>query len=81
MRLKNATSSEQHDLCINLSHQTDGFSGADLAALCRLAAIRCLRDYGDEGLVEERHFFEALQSDIAPTSNETFVDRLKKWTP
>lgn len=68
-------------LCEKLAGQTDGFSGADLAALCRSAAVRCLREQDDDGLVDESHFVEALKHDITATSTEKLVEKLSKWKP
>jgi len=45
------------------AEQTEGFSGADLAELCRLAGLNALRDYQfrPEGQVGQRHFQAAFQ--------------------
>lgn len=80
MRLKD-TENELGPLCDMLAKQTDGFSGADLAALCRSAAVRCLRQQGDDGVVDESHFTEALRDDVKATSSRELVDRLIEWRP
>jgi SpoVK/Ycf46/Vps4 family AAA+-type ATPase len=68
-------------LCKNIAGKTAGFSGADLAALCRAAAIRALIDVGDDGEIEERHFIEALYKDLRASSDDNLVQRLLKWGP
>lgn len=75
--------SENHrdELCITLANQTVGFSGADMAALCRSAAVRCLQELGEDGLVDEHHFLEGLQHDIAASSSKYMVDKLSRWKP
>ena len=81
-RMRLSVSANQHDeLCSTLAQQTQGFSGADLAALCRSAAVRCLQEQGDDGLVNERHFVLGLQHDIAATSSKVMVDKLLRWKP
>lgn len=69
------------ELCATLSNQTEGFSGADLAALCRAAAVRCLQELGDDGLVDQQHFLEGLRHDIAASSSKCIVDKLSRWKP
>jgi len=67
-------------LCEELSILTEGFSGADIAALGRAAAVRALEE-GEESIVEESHFKEAIEHDMRSSSDETLVQRLKKWRP
>ena len=59
MRLASSESAYVDRICQTLAEECDGFSGADLAALCRAAAVGCLAEFGVNGRVEERHFFEA----------------------
>eukprot|EP00980_Cylindrotheca_fusiformis_P004457 scaffold953_cov141-Cylindrotheca_fusiformis.AAC.1 len=66
-------------LCARLANKTAGFSGADLAALCRGAAIRTLMDNTPE--VEESHFLQALTHDVRASSNDELVRRLMAWRP
>ena len=69
-------------LCFELSARTEGFSGADLAALCRAAAVRCLReDSKGSCKVNLSHFLHALADDIAPSSSTALVEQLSKWQP
>jgi SpoVK/Ycf46/Vps4 family AAA+-type ATPase len=68
-------------LCSNIADNTGGFSGADLAALCRSAAIRCLLDSGEDVEIEDRHFLEALKHDVKASCSENLVQRLLKWLP
>jgi ATP-dependent 26S proteasome regulatory subunit len=64
-----------------LSKKTDGFSGADLAALCRAAAVRALFDSNDDTEVTELHFLQSLKTDVGPSSDDGLVQRLLQWKP
>jgi SpoVK/Ycf46/Vps4 family AAA+-type ATPase len=64
--------------CDELAAATNGFSGADLAALCRAAAVRCLLESGSN-VVQERHFLEALEGDVQPSTSEEYVRRIEQW--
>ena len=68
-------------LCQKLARETDGFSRADLAALCRAAAVRAL--FESSGVVEvtEAHFSGALEMDVVPSSDADLVPRLSQWKP
>lgn len=82
MKLHENTVIEQ--VCKYLAAETSGFSGADLAALIRCAAVRCLNDAASdvEKGVELRHFQYAKQFDMThPTSNQQLVNRLSRWRP
>ena len=68
-------------LCEEIAEKTPGFSGADLAALCRAAAIRSLVDMGEDGWLEDKHFFEALDIDVIASSDMSLVQRLINWRP
>ena len=70
-------SGELEDICKELAGQTDGFSGADLAAMCRSAAVQCLLENCDS--VEEKHFKSALQVCHGSSSVE-LVERIKRWS-
>jgi len=64
-------------ICERLAVNTEGFSGADLAALCRAAAVRCLLE--NEESVREEHFVAALAHDVRPSAGHALVDRIKRW--
>jgi transitional endoplasmic reticulum ATPase len=60
------------------------YSGADVNALCRAAAIRCARDMCKNptmvtGLRKE-DIMNALAEDIRPSLSKNLVDHLKAWT-
>lgn len=80
MRLASNESASVERLCQTLAEECDGFSGADLAALCRAAAVRCLADCGMNGRIEERHFREALKG-CTPSCGVDLATRLKMWRP
>jgi len=67
-----------------LAEKTESFSGADLEALCREAAMDALREDLKAKIVTKKHFDEALKK-ITPglskdmqTYYEKFVERTKK---
>jgi transitional endoplasmic reticulum ATPase len=67
-----------------IAEKTEGFSGADLEALCREAAMNALREDIKAKAVEKKHFEEALKK-ITPSLTkdvqayyEKFVERSKK---
>lgn len=66
-------------ICVNLAECTLGFSGADLAALCRAAAVRCLLENGE--YVEERHFIESQEHGLAASNSRNLVERIRRWNP
>eukprot|EP00546_Thalassionema_frauenfeldii_P011105 CAMPEP_0178909678 /NCGR_PEP_ID=MMETSP0786-20121207/8665_1 /TAXON_ID=186022 /ORGANISM="Thalassionema frauenfeldii, Strain CCMP 1798" /LENGTH=442 /DNA_ID=CAMNT_0020581825 /DNA_START=191 /DNA_END=1519 /DNA_ORIENTATION=- len=80
MRLKDKTTILKK-LVQELSVKTEGFSGADIAALCKAAAVRCLLEQGDDGMVGETHFLEALGYDIQASSSKDLVTKLSCWKP
>ena len=61
-----------------LAEKTNGFSGADLSALCRAATVRCLLENSE--WVQERHFVKELEDTIG-SSNADLVMRNKNWKP
>lgn len=65
-------------LCTKLSVKTNGFSGAELSALCRAAAVRCLLENSER--VEEKHFLQELV-EAEGRSNADLVERNKHWKP
>jgi len=54
---------------------TEGYTGADLAALCREAAIEALREEGKPTKVKMKHFKQALER-VKPSISK---DDLKKY--
>lgn len=81
MKIRVKDESTLQALCHTVAEHTNGFSGADLAALCRAAAIHALADGNDDCWVEERHFLLALDSDVRASSDSMLVERLLKWKP
>jgi len=80
MRMKEKTSI-LGKLCEQLAVKTEGFSGADIAALCKAAAVRCLLEQSDDGMVGETHFLQALAFDIQASSSKELVAKLLCWKP
>jgi SpoVK/Ycf46/Vps4 family AAA+-type ATPase len=87
-RMKIATTTSVKDLCHTLAQLTEGYSGADLAALCRAAAIRTLMDNTtntaatkEEIHVEDSHFLQALKDDVYASSDDELVNQLLSWKP
>ena len=67
------------ELCEELAQSCAGFSGADLSALIRIAAVRCLNEGGLLG-VERKHFIDAKTHDMRHGSSSIdLVDRLSRW--
>ncbi len=61
----------------DLSKKTDGFSGADIEALCREAAMIALRSDIKVKKVTKKHFMRALQ-EIRPSLTDELVKYYKK---
>ena len=55
----------------NLARRTEGYSGAELAALTREAALAVLEESDAAAAVEQRHFEAALRSVTPRTTQET----------
>jgi SpoVK/Ycf46/Vps4 family AAA+-type ATPase len=66
-------------ICNELASSCDGWSGADLAGLCRAAAVRCLADCGETGEVSREHFLHARKYDVTRSSDDALVERLLAW--
>eukprot|EP00934_Nitzschia_sp_Nitz4_P007355 Nitzschia sp. Nitz4//scaffold162_size51285//45975//49854//NITZ4_006978-RA/size51285-processed-gene-0.47-mRNA-1//-1//CDS//3329538000//7345//frame0 len=83
MRLEEdqAENSLLNELCLEIAEATHGFSGADLAALCRAAAVRALSEDGTGCVVSKRHFLTALHNDVHASSDDDLVKRLDNWRP
>jgi SpoVK/Ycf46/Vps4 family AAA+-type ATPase len=80
MRLASSENAHVDRICQTLAEKCDGFSGADLAALCRAAAVRCLAELGVNGRLEDRHFFEARDG-FEPSCSTKLATRLTMWRP
>ena len=76
-------------LCERMAGGTGGFSGADLAALCRSAAVLKIIEGdsckgGDRDRVEERHFEEARRRMVGAGGNgdrEALASKIQAWRP
>ncbi len=62
-----------------LAKKTEGYSGADIAAVCRKAGMLALHDNIESKSVSARHFKEALDR-IGPSISPEIVDHYKKIT-
>lgn len=82
MKIKELNSDDGNSfqrMCDSIAKQTEGFSGADLSALCRAAAVRCLMESSE--YIQERHFTEELAEGFNPSSSNELVQRNKMWRP
>ncbi|MEK6847520.1 MAG: CDC48 family AAA ATPase, partial [Nanoarchaeota archaeon] len=61
----------------DLSKKTDGYTGADLEAVCREAAMLALRESLEAKFVTEEHFNEALKK-IKPSVSKPLLEVYKK---
>ncbi|MEW6329296.1 MAG: AAA family ATPase, partial [Candidatus Micrarchaeota archaeon] len=62
----------------SLAKKTDGYTGADLEAVCREAGMNALRESMDAKTVEQKHFEHALKT-IKPTVTKQNLERMKKF--
>jgi transitional endoplasmic reticulum ATPase len=60
-----------------LARKTEGYTGADIAAVCREAAILALREELRVRPVEMRHFLEALKH-VPPSLTRTDIERYER---
>ena len=68
------------EICKSIARECVGFSGADLAAVCRAAAVRCL-SVGDEASgVTKQHLSSAL-NDVMRSSNDALLKKISTWQP
>ena len=77
--MKLVQSENVQDLCRSMAKLCLGFSGADLAALCRAAAVRCLSEGDDEEGIGDKHYKAAFMHDVVPSSNRELVERIANW--
>lgn len=70
------------NICKSIAKLCLGFSGADLAAICRAAAVRCIADEegGKDGITEQ-HFQDAYMHDVKRSSNDALVNKITRWRP
>ena len=80
-RMKLAKSTSIDEICRKMKTYCLGFSGADIAALCRASAVRCLSSGTPDEGVTEHHFVSAYMHDIVRSSNDDLVKRLANWHP
>jgi transitional endoplasmic reticulum ATPase len=59
--------------------KTEGFSGADLEALCREAAMNALRENIKAKEVKMKHFEEALKK-LTPSLTKEMIEYYQKFT-
>lgn len=80
MRLASSEKAYVDTLCQTLAEECEGFSGADIAALCRAAAVRCLAEQGANGRIEECHWRHAREG-LKPSCGVELATRLYMWRP
>uniref|UniRef100_A0A914PBA2 AAA ATPase AAA+ lid domain-containing protein n=1 Tax=Panagrolaimus davidi TaxID=227884 RepID=A0A914PBA2_9BILA len=61
-----------------LSERTDGYSGAEIVALCKNAAFIAMRDNLHSAQIEAKHF-EAALSIIVPRTNRKTLEIYEKF--
>lgn len=69
---------------VELARRTDGYSGADVVELCRLATYALIREISNDKdhnitQLEMRHF-EAAFGDLKPILSPELVAQLEKWS-
>ena len=74
---RNVPLDEDVDL-VEIARRTEGFTGADLAALVREAALQALREDINTRVVKMRHFEAALRK-VRPSVTPQMVEFYKKW--
>ncbi|ABL78081.1 CDC48 family AAA ATPase [Thermofilum pendens] len=60
-----------------IARKTEGYTGADLAAVCKEAALAALREAGKPTKVTKRHFEQALQI-VKPSVTKEDIERYKR---
>ncbi|KXB05179.1 hypothetical protein AKJ49_01345 [candidate division MSBL1 archaeon SCGC-AAA382A03] len=61
-----------------LAEKTKGYSGADIAAVCKEAAMLALRDDIETDTVEKKHFEKALKS-VGPSITQDIADTYREF--
>ncbi|MGB9708899.1 MAG: AAA family ATPase, partial [Infirmifilum uzonense] len=60
-----------------LAKRTEGYTGADIAAVCREAAISALREAGKPTKVTMKYFLKALES-VKPSVTKEDLEKYKR---
>ncbi len=68
---------EKERFLIDIAKKTEGYTGADIEALAREAAMLALRESVDAKIVKKKHFEEALKK-VKPSVNKYTMDVYKK---
>ena len=83
-KMKLAPQSDGHssvdEICKAMARVCLGYSGADLAALCRAAAVRSLSSGDGADGIAKKHFLDALH-DVMRSSNDTLLKKISAWKP
>ena len=61
-----------------LAEQTEFFTGADLKAVCREAALIHLRLQTDDNILSQRYFEEAI-ANFKPTLSQEMIDQYSEF--
>mmetsp|Transcript_9570 Transcript_9570/g.17281 ORF Transcript_9570/g.17281 Transcript_9570/m.17281 type:complete len:232 (-) Transcript_9570:50-745(-) len=69
------------EICKSMAKLCLGFSGADLAAICRAAAVRCLSNGDVVTGITKQNFLDAYMHDVMRSSNDALVRRISAWQP
>eukprot|EP00581_Thalassiosira_minuscula_P001041 CAMPEP_0183748186 /NCGR_PEP_ID=MMETSP0737-20130205/67640_1 /TAXON_ID=385413 /ORGANISM="Thalassiosira miniscula, Strain CCMP1093" /LENGTH=970 /DNA_ID=CAMNT_0025983905 /DNA_START=20 /DNA_END=2932 /DNA_ORIENTATION=- len=67
------------EICKSMAKLCLGFSGADLAAICRAAAVRCLSNGNVATGITKQNFLDAYMHDVTRSSNDTLVRKISAW--
>jgi transitional endoplasmic reticulum ATPase len=73
---RNMPLAEDVDL-LEIAKKTEGYTGADLAAVCKEAALATLREAGKPTKVTKKHFEQALQI-VKPSVTKEDVEKYKR---
>ncbi|MEM0344496.1 MAG: AAA family ATPase, partial [Thermofilaceae archaeon] len=60
-----------------IADATEGYTGADLAALCKEAAIIALREAGKPTKVTMKHFLKSMEA-VKPSITKEDIERYKR---
>lgn len=69
------------EICKSMAKLCLGFSGADLAGLCRAAAVQCLSSGDGTNRITKQNFLDAYMHDVMRSSNDALVRRISSWQP